>query len=326
LRNDIDSMKFRYVFGPVPSRRLGSSLGINNIPYKVCSYSCIYCQLGKTINLSIERRRYSEPILIANEIKSLLNKDVKFDYVTFVPDGEPTLDLMVGEIVNAIKSIANIPIAILTNSSLLWKEDVLEDLINMDLVSLKIDAILLETWKKVNRPHPELKLDRILDGIRDLTKVFHGAIITETMLIHDFNTFYQDLEEIARFISSLGVKKAYLSVPIRPPAEKWVKKPSEEELLRAYNIFVRKIGKNKIELLNMPETDKFQLTGEPVNYILKLTSVHPLRIDYAVKLLEGIYDDPLKAIKDLERRELIKLVEWEGQLFIVRKFTKSKDT
>lgn len=324
MRNNRDSIKFRYVFGPVPSRRLGLSLGINNVHYKVCTYSCIYCQLGKTINLSIERKRFSEPTSIANEIKILLNRNVKFNYVTFVPNGEPTLDLALGETINAIRSITDTPIAILTNSSLLWREDVLEDMTKMDLVSLKIDTVSSETWKIVNRPHPELKLDRILDGISDFNKTFHGIIITETMLIHSLNTSYQELEETARFISSLRVKKAYLSVPIRPPAEKWVRKPSEKELLRAYNVFLSKIGESKIELLNMPESSEFQLTSEPIDYILKLTSVHPLRIDYAAKLLERIHDDPLKVISNLEKKGLIKLVDWEGHLFIVRKFTEKQ--
>ncbi len=196
----------------------------------------------------------------------------------------------------------------------------MDDLLNLNLVSIKVDSVVEETWKKINRPHTSLKLDLILDDIREFSRVFHGKIITETMLVKEFNTNEQEIKEIANFISKLKFSKAYLAVPIRPPAEKWVSKPSEEELLMAYNVFNRELGMEKVELLNMPEPDNFQLIESPLSELLRLTAVHPLRIDYAVKILSRFYDDPLKEISELEKKKLIKILEYDGVSFIVRRF------
>ncbi|RLF97572.1 MAG: radical SAM protein, partial [Candidatus Wolframiiraptor sp.] len=162
-----------HVFGPVPSRRLGKSLGINNIPAKVCSYSCIYCQLGRTIELSVRRRSFYDPEELVKEVREKLETyRGKLDYITFVPDGEPTLDENLGVEVKLLREITDIPIAILTNASLIFLEKVGEDLMDLDLVSLKVDAISKKTWVKINRPHPSLSLDEILKGIQSFSKEF----------------------------------------------------------------------------------------------------------------------------------------------------------
>jgi len=175
-------------FGPVPSRRLGRSLGINNIPPKTCSYSCIYCQLGRTTQHIIKRKSFYKPAEIFREVKRKVNKAIsrneKIDYLTFVPDGEPTLDVNLGREISLLRQIG-IPVAVLTNSSLIWREDVKEDLLKANLVSLKIDAATEALWRKINRPCKGLSLDRILDGIADFAEAFKGTLITETMLIDE---------------------------------------------------------------------------------------------------------------------------------------------
>ncbi|HDO19843.1 MAG TPA: radical SAM protein, partial [Thermoplasmatales archaeon] len=152
-------------FGPVPSRRLGISLGINNIPPKTCSYSCVYCQLGITTDLRISRSEFYEPSSIVEEVKKRLKffKGKKIDYITFVPDGEPTLDINLDKEIEEIKKLG-IKVAIITNSSLIWREDVRKTLKKFDLVSVKIDAVDEKIWKKLNRPHPELDIEDILQG------------------------------------------------------------------------------------------------------------------------------------------------------------------
>ena len=137
------------VFGPVPSRRLGRSLGVNNIPAKICSYSCVYCQLGATIKISIERRPFYDPEKIFKEVKEKI-KDVGVDYISFVPDGEPTLDINLGKEIEMLKSL-NHKIAVLTNGSLIFREDVRKDLSKADLVSLKVDAVSEDLWRKINQ-------------------------------------------------------------------------------------------------------------------------------------------------------------------------------
>ncbi|MCS7374382.1 MAG: radical SAM protein, partial [archaeon GB-1845-036] len=171
---------FKYVFGPVPSRRLGRSLGINNIPPKHCTYSCVYCQLGRTLNYEYKRKVFYTSREILEELLNFLEKfKGRVDYITFVPDGEPSLDMNIGETVTAIRDHVNIPLAIISNSSLMFDEKVREDLKLFDLVSLKIDAVEGEIWRRINRPHPKLNLKNILRGIRLFSESFNGTLITE---------------------------------------------------------------------------------------------------------------------------------------------------
>ena len=266
-------------FGPVPSRRLGRSLGINNIPAKICSYSCIYCQLGRTIKISVERRAFYDPErIIRNVTRKVEDAKVrgeKIDYLTFVPDGEPTLDSNLGVEMGLLKEI-RIPIAILTNASLLWRADVREDLLKADLVSVKVDAVEEDLWRKINRPHKSLKIDEISEGIIEFSKEFKGELITETMLIDGLD-YTDELEKIAEFISELRPYKAYIAVPTRPPAERWVKPAEERVVNRAFQVFSKKLGNDAVEYLIGYEGNAFAFTGNVEEDLLSVTSVHPMR-------------------------------------------------
>ncbi len=166
------------VFGVVPSRRLGWSLGINNIPPKICSYSCVYCQLGRTPQMHLIRQAFFEPEQIFRDVKKKLHGlKEKVDYLTFVPDGEPTLDVNLGKIIELLKTFGT-KIAVLTNGSLISNRAVREDLAKADLVSLKVDAINENIWRRIDRPHGLLKLNQILEGILDFADIFNGKIIT----------------------------------------------------------------------------------------------------------------------------------------------------
>jgi len=310
------------VFGPVPSRRLGRSLGINNIPYKHCTYSCIYCQLGRTTKMIMDRRRFYDPERIVEEVKMILSKvKEKVDYVTFVPDGEPTLDINLGKTIRMLKQEINIPIAIITNASLLWRSDVVNDVIEADLVSVKVDAGDEYTWRKINRPHPRLEFQKVVNGLIEFSKEYKGKLITETMLIENLNTTRNVFEKIINLISMLSPWKTYLAIPIRPPAEKWVKAPTPSELIEAYNIAVSKLGEDKVYLLNMPEPPEFVISNDVKEYILSTSSVHPIRYDYLVQVLLDKGVDPEELLKELLREELIEIVEYNGALFILRNFS-----
>ncbi|MCK4893026.1 MAG: radical SAM protein, partial [Calditrichia bacterium] len=171
-------------FGPVPSRRLGRSLGINNIPPKICSYACVYCQLGKTIKMQIERQAFyrSEDILesVRDRVRQILKQQEKIDYLAFVPDGEPTLDINLGINIDAVKNLA-IPVAVISNGSLISRPDVRSDLRKADWVSLKVDAVAEELWRAIDRPHGKLNLHQILDGMLVFRSEFKGTLVTETM-------------------------------------------------------------------------------------------------------------------------------------------------
>ena len=192
-------------FGPVPSRRLGQSLGINNIPPKICTYSCVYCQIGRTLNMQINREEFYEVEKIVqsieNQVKEAQKRGEHIDYLAFVPDGEPTLDCNIGKEIELLKSL-HIKIAVITNSTLLWREDVRKDLSQADWVSVKIDEVSPDIWRKVNRPYKTLKLDKILQGISKFSNSFDGELATETMLINDLNDKTDEFEKIASVMST----------------------------------------------------------------------------------------------------------------------------
>ena len=308
------------VFGPVPSRRLGRSLGINNIPAKVCSYSCVYCQLGRTIKTSIERRAFYDPEQIFKNVKERIGeakaKDEKIDYLTFVPDGEPTLDVNLGKEMELLKAL-NRPIAILTNASLLWRADVKEDLLKADLVSVKIDAVSEKNWRKINRPHKSLKIDEILNGIIEFSGEFKGKLITETMLIDGLD-YSDDLEKTADFLSKIRPHKAYIAVPTRPPAERWVKPADERVINRAFQLFSRKLGDDVVEYLIGYEGNAFASTGNFEEDLLSITSVHPMREEGVEELLKKA-NASWDLVKNLLDKGKIIELEYEDHKYYMRK-------
>jgi wyosine [tRNA(Phe)-imidazoG37] synthetase (radical SAM superfamily) len=177
-------------FGPIPSRRLGRSLGINNIPHKHCSYSCVYCQVGLTDKLRIKRQMYYQPEEIYRVVSEMVEKSTargrQIDYLSFVPEGEPTLDINLGKTITLLKSLG-IRIAVFTNTSLIWQKSVQRDLMDADWVSLKVDAADEAIWKKLNRGHKGLDFDSILRGIQEFAGDFQNTLASETMLIHELN-------------------------------------------------------------------------------------------------------------------------------------------
>lgn len=307
------------IFGPVPSRRLGRSLGVNNIPPpKTCTYSCVYCQLGKTRNLSVLRRSYYGSRYVADAVQEALEHVDNVDYVTFVPDGEPTLDLDLGEEAKLIKKFSTIPLAVLTNSSLISGDDVRKDLLEFDLVSVKIDAAGKEVWRRINRPHPSLSHDEILKGLRIFRKEFPGRMISETMLVKGVNTERGELEKVSEVISELEPDKAYISMPIRPPAENWVAPPSEEELVEAYEIFAEVLGRSVVELLTGYEGPDFTLMDDPAESLIRIASIHPVRLDYALQALSEKVCNPREFIEELLRMKKLSIVSYRGESFLVR--------
>jgi wyosine [tRNA(Phe)-imidazoG37] synthetase (radical SAM superfamily) len=162
MTNLLDVKKL--AFGPVPSRRLGKSLGINNIPPKTCSYSCVYCQLGKTSKIIVDRQAFYEPSDILKEVRRKVNeatvRNERINYLTLVPDGEPTLDINIGKEISILKKIG-MPIAVMTNASLLWLEGVKQDLLRANFISLKVDAVGEDLWRRIDRPHKGLRLNTV---------------------------------------------------------------------------------------------------------------------------------------------------------------------
>ncbi len=312
-----------FAFGPVPSRRLGMSLGVNNVPQKICTYSCVYCQLGRTTKLSIERKAFYDVEKIVSDVIRRV-REVKdnggiIDYITIVPNGEPTLDANLGRLIKEIKDKEpNIPIAVITNASLMWREDVRTDLISADLVSVKIDAVSEFIWKKVNRPHIDLNLDLILKGIRIFSREFKGKLISETMLINSID-YSEELSKIVKYLSKLrNLVKAYIAVPTRPPAEVWAKPANEDVLIMAYKTFSLFLGKERVEYLISFEGLNFTFIKGDAKELLRIASVHPLREDIIEKFLEDWGRD-WDFVYNLVREGLLKEVVYNGKRYFIRR-------
>lgn len=308
------------VYGPVPSRRLGQSIGINNIPPKICSYSCIYCQLGPTKKMQIKRQSFYDPEDICKEVEIKLNQleseNRKADYISFVPDGEPTLDINLGKTIKLLKPYG-IKIAVITNSSLLWMEDVQNDLSNADWVSINVDAADEGVWRKIDRPHGKLDYKNVLEGMIAFSKMFQGTLVTETMLVENINDDETSAKLIAEQIAQIQPEKSYLLVPTRPPAESTVKRPSSENLKRTSAI-IRAVSGVDLECITGDEDEeKFFITKNIEEDILSITSVHPIREDVIDILLKKGNADKSIISKLVNEGELLKTT-YEGRLFFRR--------
>ena len=270
--------QMKIAYGPVPSRRLGQSLGINNVPPKTCSYACVYCQLGPTTMPGAEPQSFYEPA----EIESAVDRRIRdvdtdrtsIDYLTFVPDGEPTLDSQLGKSINRLHRF-NIDIAVITNGSLLHQEAVRSRLGDVDLVSVKVDAGSAARWRDIDRLHGSSSFDSVTHGIKAFAAEFDGMLLTETMLVEGVNDDPKSLEETADLVAAIEPDTAFVAVPTRPPAEAWVEPPEESVVGNAFRIFEKEV--DSVEYLIGAEGDSFASTNDVRADILGITAVHPMR-------------------------------------------------
>ncbi len=206
-----------YVFGPVPSRRLGFSLGVDVIPAKYCCFDCVYCQIGKTLNNELVRRSFFDPHKVVDEIIQRVSAGSTMDYITFSGSGEPTLNADLGLMIDAVKSACSIPVAVITNGALLYQNGVRRDLMGADCVLPSLDAVSEDIFRYINRPHSLLEVETIIRGLKLFRKEYKGQIWLEIMLIKDVNDEMDELSRLKEVISDIGVDKVQLNTVTRPP-------------------------------------------------------------------------------------------------------------
>ena len=307
-------------FGPVPSRRLGRSLGINNIPPKACTYSCVYCQVGRTEKTRVDRRAFFNPEEIAAEVRNRVKlaheRGEPINYLTFVPDGEPTLDNNLGQEIELLRPLG-IRIAVITNASLLWREDVREALCKADWVSLKVDTAREDVWRRLNRPDSTLEFMDLLTGMIGFAREYGGELATETMLVKGINDNDKHLELLADFLAALKPATAYLAVPTRPPAESWVAPPPAETVNRAFHILSEKV--KHVEYLIGYEGNAFASTGDAAADLLDITAVHPMREEAVRELLAKAKADWTIVQRLIDAKQLTE-TEYRGKKFYLRAF------
>jgi wyosine [tRNA(Phe)-imidazoG37] synthetase (radical SAM superfamily) len=227
---------YKYVFGPVPSRRMGLSLGISPIPKKYCNYSCIYCQLGRTKNLTNKREEFFKVEEIIDEFKKYISEDTAFDVVTIVGEGEPTLYLKIGKLIEELKKNTVKPVTVITNGALLYDRDVREELKNADIVLPSLDAANKKNFKEINRPYGRINFTQVVEGLRKFSNNYQGELWLETMILKNINDREKDLMEFKSILDTIKHNRLYINTPIRPPAENYVEQPSKDSIEKAINI------------------------------------------------------------------------------------------
>lgn len=317
-------MQQELVYGPVPSRRLGRSLGVNNIPAKVCTYSCVYCQVGRTRKMTIDRQIFFSPDQIEKAVSEKLRqaRDIvqPVDYVSFVPDGEPTLDENLGKSIDRVKKLG-VRAAVISNASLITRGDVREDLGRADWVSLKVDSALPRVWRRVDRPHPKLNLEAILEGILAFSQSYTGKLVTESLLVEGCNDSEESLRATAEFLSRVKPSIAYVSSPIRPPAEEQVRPAGEETLQMAWQIYKEHL--ESVELLVAYEGNEFATGSDAARDLLGITAVHPMREDAVLLFLDRAGADQ-NLLQQLVDKGLLARVHYGEEWFYLRRFSGKK--
>jgi wyosine [tRNA(Phe)-imidazoG37] synthetase (radical SAM superfamily) len=304
----------KYVFGPVPSRRLGQSLGIDPIPLKTCNWSCVYCQLGRTRPLTNRRRDYFPADEILGEVEQALDKHVpgEIDWVTFVGSGETLLYASLGGLLRQVKSITDLPLAVITNGSLLYLPEVRQELAAADAVLPTLDAGTAELYRKINRPHPELFFELLVEGLIAFRRDYPGKLWVEVMLVGGLNDTPQALADIARILSNVRPDAIHINLPTRPPAETWVQMPDAEAVMQA----VALLG-NIAEVVHPAEGD-FDLSGHEnlIDAVVAIITRHPMRQQELERALERWSPGQVsQVLANLEASGRAQVVERYGERF-----------
>lgn len=304
-------------FGPVPSRRLGYSLGVNHIPPKHCPYSCVYCQVGRTTHLETKRQAFYPLEQILEEVEKKINESTQaggaIDYISLVPDGEPTLDKNLYQLIKGLSAF-EIPVAVISNASLIDHDEVQEALCLADWVSLKIDSTNESDWHRINRPHRSLSLSSILTGTLAFQKRFQGELVTETMLISGINDDERSISQLSTFLQELQPFKSYMSIHIRPPAEPWVKAPDSESMRIILDVIQQELP--FADVLFDQENADFVSTGNMVDDILAILAVHPI-YEKALRAMLKRAGADWSIIEGLLKYGLLSTIQYRDQLFFL---------
>lgn len=291
------SLNHKYIFGPVPSRRLGFSLGIDVIPFKTCTYDCIYCQLGRTTNKTVKRIEFVPPVDIIKELGYILTKNMQIDFITLSGSGEPTLYSKLGELISNIKQLTKKPVAVLTNGSLLWDNNVQKSLKKADLIIPSLDAGNENMFRYVNRPCRNLTFEMVVEGIIDFANKHRDKIWLEVFLLNGVTTVQSELANINSIIKRINPAKIQLNTVKRPPAESFAFSVPEEQMIEIAKYFAGNV--EIITDFSRPFNQKqMQITK---NEIINLLKRRPCTLD---DICGGLHLHKNEILKDME--ELIK--------------------
>jgi len=300
--------KYKYLFGPVPSRRLGRSLGIDLIPFKTCSYNCVYCQLGQTTHQTVEREEYVPSEEVLKELEQKLKENVEIDFLTFSGSGEPTLHSGIGRIISELKKITSLPIAVLTNGSLLSEKEVRKDLLKADVILPTLSSVNPESFQQIHRPHPGLQLEKIIQGMIELRKEFKGEIWLEVFLVQGINDTEEEMKALKKVIEKISPEKIQLNTSVRIPAEEFSLTVPEDKMEKLAELL-----EEKAEVISESSyfTPAYQKADE--QEILNYLKRRPGTLQDICQGLGVHPDQALKYLNQLLEKGKISLRVWQNQ-------------
>ena len=291
----------KYLFGPVASRRLGLSLGIDIVPFKICSQDCIYCELGLTTEKSIERKDYAPIEDILAELKERLAEGLSVDFITITGSGEPTLNSRLGELVEKIKKITKIPVAILTNGTLFYRQDVRADCAKADVVVPSLDAGDEDVFEKINRPHPDINIEKLISGLCSFRDEYHGQIWLEVFLVEGVNTGDEQIAEIKKAIKRIRPDKIQLNTAVRPTAEPGIERVKPERLAD----IAKELGENCEVVSDFSAAGRHKKAQSKAEYVLSMLKRRPCSIEDICSGLGISREEVRKYIVQFEQQGVI---------------------
>jgi wyosine [tRNA(Phe)-imidazoG37] synthetase (radical SAM superfamily) len=311
----VSAARLRHIYGPVPSRRLGQSFGIDLVPFKTCTYDCIYCHLGRTTHKTLERREYVAVADVLSELEQKLASADTFDYITLAGSGEPTLHDGIGDLILKIKAMTNIPVAVLTNGSLLWMRDVQDALMPADLVLPSLDAGDKLLYRYVNRPHKDISFEQMVDGLAGFADRYKGDIWLEVLLLGGVTGIHDEVEKIASIIRRLKPKRVQMNTVVRPPAEEFATPLSQNQMLK-----LRGLLPGKVEIISDAETGdwrKLPRAASRKSEIFSLIMRRPCTSTDVARSLGMHTSEALKSLHELVMSGKIRTVAGNRRTFYI---------
>lgn len=303
--------RYKYLFGPVASRRLGLSLGVDIVPFKTCTYNCVYCECGPTTKLITERQSWYEREEVLDEIKDFLQRKIFADFITFSGSGEPTLNKDIGWLIQEIKKLTPIRVAVLTNGSLLWQSDVRADLMAADVVIPSLDAVSEEVFKRVNLPAQHLKIETIIEGIIKFREEFKGELWLEILFCQSINDSEDEVQRLVSVVKRIQPHKIQLGTVVRPPAQESIKPVTASFLKRVVRLFG-----DRAEIIGYPPSKQEQKTSMVSDdAILNLLQRRPTTASELSRAFNVPLSELSKQLFKLERSGKIQAYEFDSKTF-----------
>ena len=301
----------KYLYGPVPSRRLGRSLGVDIVPFKVCTLDCVYCQLGETTDKTLERREYVPVKAVLAELKERLAQGVQADFIAISGSGEPTLNSQLGELVDGIKKITDIHVAILTNGTLLYRQDVRADCAKADVVLPSLDAGDEQTFQGINRPHGDISIEKLIEGLLAFRNEFAGQIWLEVFFVEGLNTGTKQIAKIKAAIEQIRPDRIQLNTAVRPTAEPGVKRLDAGKL----QVIAEELGEKCEVVADVSPAQLGRDVECKAENLLSMLKRRPCSLNDICSALAINRNEALKYITHFQQQGLIHSEEKNGIIF-----------